>query len=311
MKIKLLIGCVCLLNLFCTAQNNFKNYTLLIPEEKPIPKIEEKLNSTELESYRNEIESYNVMLKKCVSKYWLPDIKVEYVSKEKIQTLVASKAQHILYLVNTKYSFNYADKSSYLLSQKLYNKRNEIVENYSKKQLPYRACRFELRIASNPAQSQPLIMVPMPSVVQAEADLVYAIKSLALQIDYRNKGVTEVQFMKMYIKNAPKLKELTLLLNKEDVDYEIQSNIAQYYSLPFVLCDFKAIEQAILNADNKKAFNMTIPNADGSFSFKVMAASTMEVLGQSGSIAPSEYYPELNNKIKAKQLGEFTHYCNE
>jgi hypothetical protein len=49
---------------------------------------------------------------------------------------------------------------------------------------------------------------------------------------------------------------------------------------------------------------------DGSFIFKVFDASTMEVLGQSASIPPSEYYPELNNKIKGNHLEDFTHYCD-
>jgi hypothetical protein len=36
----------------------------------------------------------------------------------------------------------------------------------------------------------------------------------------------------------------------------------------------------------------------------------MEILGQTATIPPSEYYPELNNKIKVNHLVDFTQYCD-
>lgn len=284
------------------------NYRLLVTIEEPNKKIEEKLEVSELTAYREEIEKYNVFLKTCIEKYWKIDVKVDFINKSKAEQIIKDKTLNTLIINNTKYSFNYADFSSYKLSKKLFQNKEVLVENYNKKHLPYRASLIEIRKADSPANSAPIATVSMPSIIQDEAELTYAIKSLALQIDYKNKGTTEVQLMKMYIKNAPHLKELTLLINHSDLDESLKSETGSHYKLPYQLVNKEDIDKAILNADKTKAVTLMIPNSDGSFSFKVFDASSMEMLGYSSTIPPSEYYPELNNKIKANNLEEFTHY---
>jgi hypothetical protein len=291
-------------------QVNFANSKLVVIIEEPNKKIEEKLNPSELTIYHQEIENYNTNIKKCVEQNWKIGSKPEFVSKLDFAKIIEAKTPNTLVLINTKYNFNYADYSSYKLSNKLYDTKEVIVENYSKKQLPYRATVLELKKADMPLESASVATALMPSIKQEEAALIYAVKSLALQIDYRNKGTTEVQLMKMYIKNAPHLKELTLLLNQNDLDESVKTNLKTYYKLPFLLAKKEAIDQAILSADATKAIALVFPNADGSFVFKVFDASTMEILGQTATIPPSEYYPELNNKIKGNHLEDFTHYCD-
>jgi hypothetical protein len=292
------------------AQVSFENSKLIVLIEEPNKKIEEKLDPNELALYHKEIEQYNEYLKKCIDLYWKLSLKAVFVSKSQLEKIIETKALNTLYLVNSKYSFNYADFSSYKLSNKLHQSKDAVVENYNKKQLPYRANSIEIKRADLPVTSPSVATAVMLSIKQNEAELIYAIKSLALQIDYRNKGTTEVQLMKMYIKNAPHLKDLTLLVNKSELDEAAQNNFANHYKFAYQLADKAAIDYAILNADKTKAIALVFPNTDGSFAFKVFDASTMEILGQTGTIPPSEYYPELNNKIKPNHLEEFTHYCD-
>lgn len=294
----------------CFGQGSFANHKLVVLIEEANKKIEEKLDPNELANYRQEIENYNLQLKKSVEQYWKVGAKAEFVTKEQFNIIIESRSANTLVLMNSKYNFNYVDYSSYKLSNKLYDKKDAIVENYSKKQLPYRATTLELKKADLPLTSAPIATALMPSIKQDEAQLVYAIKSMALQIDYRNKGTTEVQLMKMYIKNAPHLKELTLLINQNELDETTKTEIKTHYKLPFQLVNKEDIDKAILNADATKAIALVFPNADGSFTFKVFDAANMETLGQTATIPPSEYYPELNNKIKANHLEDFTHYCD-
>jgi len=307
---KILAFCFLSNAICCLAQVNFTNSKLIVLIEEPNKKVEEKLDPNDLSAYRAEIEKYNANLKKCFELYWKQAIKPEYVNRIQYDKLIESKASNTLYLTNSKYSFNFIDHSSYKLSNKLYQTKDVVVENYSKKQLPYRACMLEIKRTDLPINSSSVAVATMPSIKQEEAELTYAIKSLILQIEYRNQGKTEVQLMKMFIKNAPHLKELTLLVNQNELDEAAKSEFATHYKLPFLLVNKEEIDKAILNADKTKAVALVFPNADGSFAFKVYDASNMEILGQTGTIPPSEYYPELNNKIKVNHLEDFTHYCN-
>ena len=116
--------------------------------------------------------------------------------------------------------------------------------------------------------------------------------------------------MKMYIKNAPHLKELTLLINQNEIEEQAKEEVKNHYKYAIQIVNNSAIENAILTADKTKAICLVMPNPDGSFAFKVFDAFNMEILGQTATIPPSEYYPELNNKIKANHLEDFTHYCD-
>lgn len=295
---------------YCFSQSNFSDYKLVVLIEVPNKKIEEKLDPNDLSSYHEEIKMYNSMLKKSIENNWRIGSKIEFVNKEQFNKIIDSKSAHTFVLFNTKYNFNYSDYSSYKLSNKLYDSKAAIVENYSKKQLPYRACSMELKKADLSPELPGIATAIMPSIKQDEAQLVYAIKSLALQIEYKNKGTSEVQLMKMYIKNAPHLKDLTLLINQSDIDESIKSEINTHYKFEHQLVPKETIDKAILSGDHSKAVVLVIPVKDGSFAFKVFDASNMELLGQSNTLPPSEYYPELHDKIKANHLEEFTHYCN-
>jgi hypothetical protein len=291
-------------------QTNFATSKLVVLIEEPNKKIEEKLAPDELKIYHQEIELYNANLKKVIEQYWKIGVNTSFVDKVQFKKIVDDKTANTLLLINTKYSFNYADYSAYKLSNKLYNTKDAIVENYNKKQLPYRATILELKKADMPLESASVANAAMPGLKQQEAELIYAVKSLALQLDYRIKGTTEVQLMKMYIKNAPHLKELTLLLNQNDIDETAKADLKNHYKFSCQLVSAAEIEKAILNTDKTKAISMVIPNPDGSFSFKVFDAESMEILGQTATIPPSEYYPELNNKIKVNHLVDFTQYCD-
>lgn len=296
--------------LFGYCQTNYATSKLVVLIEESNKKIEEKLNPEELKNYHLEIENYNKNLKKCVEQFWKIGSSPSFVNKEQFNKIISDKTANTLVLLNSKYSFNYADFGAYKASNKLYNAKDAIVENYNKKQLPYRASMMEVKRAYLPLESPSIATAAMPSLHQDEAELIYAIKILALQIDYRNKGTTEVQLMKMYIKNAPHLKELTLLINQNDLDENAKAEVKSHYKLPVQLVNKEDIERAILLADKSKAIALVFPNADGSFSFKVFDAFNMEILGQTATIPPSEYYPELNDKIKGNHLEDFTHYCD-
>jgi hypothetical protein len=294
----------------CFGQANLATSSLIILIEEPNKKIEEKLNPDELKNYQQEIENYNTSLKKCVEQCWKIEAKPTFVNKIQFNKIIEDKPANTLLLMNSKYNFNYADYAAFKISNKLYNSKDIVVENYSKKQLPYRASILEIKKADMSLESSALASALMPGLKQEVADLTYAIKSMALQIDYRTKGTTEVQLMKMYIKNAPHLKELTLLISQNDLDESAKTDIKNHYKLPVQIVNKEAIENAILTADKSKAICLVMPNPDGSFAFKVFDAFNMELLGQTATIPPSEYYPELNNKIKVNHLEDFTHYCD-
>ena len=289
------------------ASTNFSNYKLVVVVEEANKKLFEKLDPQEQQVYTNEIDAYNSLIKKQIDLFWKMGT-VQYLTKVKVDALIDAKTSATFYLKYTKFSFNYADASAYKTSNKLYTRRNQVEENYIKKQLPYRAASFELKRCDLPETDAAIAFVAMPSIKNNEADFVYAVKSLVLQLTYKNNGTTEVQLMKMYIKNAPHLKELTLLVNPENLERNDPAFMKENYKHNFKITSQDEIDQAILKGDTTKAIALAIPNADGSFSFKVVDAASMEILAQSGSIPPSEYYPELNNKIKANNLQEFIHY---
>ena len=291
------------------AQFNYSASKLMVIIEEPNLKMEEKMNPEELKNYQLEIEQYNLQIKKYVTQLWKIGDRPQFINKSEAKNLVESKALNTLILSNTKFTNNYNDYANYKLTNKLFASKDAIVENYSKKQLPFRASSIILKRADTADDAPAFAVAPMPSIKQSEADIIYAIKSLSLQMDYRSKGTTEVQLMKLYIKNAPHLKDLTLLINSHDIDESVKTEVKVHYKLAFEMVMPEAIEKAILQADKTKAICLTIPNTDGSFSFKVFDAANMEILAQSGTIPPSEYYPELNNKIKGNHLEDFTHYC--
>lgn len=67
--------------------------------------------------------------------------------------------------------------------------------------------------------------------------------------------------MKMYIKNAPHLKELTLLINQNDLDENTKAEVKTHYKLPVQMVNKEEIEKAILMADKSKAIALVFPNA--------------------------------------------------
>ncbi len=292
------------------AQTNLNSYRLLVSAVEADVKMMEKMKPEEADSYKKEIDNYNAMIIKHIEKYWKPERSIQFVSAAELKQIILKKEPRTLYIYNSKYSINYADYHSYKTTQKLYKNRHEVVENYNKKHLPLRASSIELKRTDLPDDKSTVASAALPSIAQEEFEIVYGIKSLLLQIDYKSKGTTEIQLMKMYIKNAPRLKDLTLMIDATELDSETKKDIKSFYKLPFELSNKKAIQESIINADSNKAVLLVLPNADGSFTFKAIDASSMEVLGQSGSIPPSEYYPELNDKIKGNNLEEITHYCN-
>lgn len=291
-------------------QASLANSQLVVLIEETNKKIEEKLTPEELKNYQEEIKLYNENLKIVVEQFWKIGTKPRFVDKLEFNKIIADKTANTLLLSNSKYSFNYVDYSAYKMSNKLYSNRDVVVENYNKKQLPYRATILEIKKAEIPFESNSLATASMPSLKQDFSALIYALKSLCLQIDYRIKGTTEVQLMKMYIKNAPHLKELTLLIDQNNIDETIKDEIKNHYKLPFQIVHKEVIDDAILKGDKSKAICLVFPNSDGSFAFKVYDAASMEILGQTATIPPSEYYPELNNKIKLNHFEDFTHYCD-
>ena len=117
--------------------------------------------------------------------------------------------------------------------------------------------------------------------------------------------------MKLFIKNAPHLKELEWLINGSDLEQNDEAFVKEVYKFQFKIVNEEAIKNAIANEEKTKAVTLTIPNADGSFSFKIIDADTCQILGTSSNIAPSEYYPELFNKMKSNNLMELTHYVEQ
>lgn len=97
------------------------------------------MNPEELKNYHLEIENYNKNLKKCVEQFWKIGSSPSFVNKEQFNKIISDKTANTLVLLNSKYSFNYADFGAYKVSNKLYNAKDAKVENYNKKQLPYRA----------------------------------------------------------------------------------------------------------------------------------------------------------------------------
>jgi hypothetical protein len=288
-----------------------ENTILVVLVEEMNKKMVDKLNPSELESYKLDIENYNTNIVLAVKQYWKHGSKVEYKSKQELDALIAQKKSNTLYLIYSKYTFNYADVSSYKLTNKLYANSMQVVENYNKKHLPMRASKIEVKWADEPVNTAAYATVQMPSVQPKMADFTYAIKNLNLQIAYKSKGTTEVQLMKMYIKNAPHLKELELHLNINDIEKNEESEIKSNYKYALKISPPEKINEIILTGDKTKAVQIKIPNDDGSFTFKIIDAATCDVLGSSSNIAPSEYYPALYDKLKVGNLIELIHYVDQ
>lgn len=292
------------------ANKSDENTILVVVVEEMNKKIVDKLNPTELESYKLDIENYNTNIVLAVKQYWKHGSKVEYKSKQELDAIIAQKKSNTLYLVYSKYAFNYADISSYKLTNKLYANSMQVVENYNKKHLPLRASKIEIKWANEPIAAVAYAIVQMPNVQPKMADFTYAIKNLNLQIEYKSKGTTEVQLMKMYIKNAPHLKELELHLNSNDIEKNDEGEIKTNYKYKLQISTPEKINEIILSGDKTKAVQIKIPNDDGSFTFKIIDAASCDVLGSSSNIAPSEYYPALYDKLKIGNFIELIHYVD-
>lgn len=125
----------------------------------------------------------------------------------------------------------------------------------------------------------------LPNIYPSEGDLVCAMQQIQSYLQYRLEGKKARDMREEIEQNAYKLKEKTLLMDKEEVSKKLtDADIKAAYPYPYKLAGYEEIEKAILSRDPKYAYVQIVPmamNEKTVYAHLVVNAENGEMLGWS------------------------------
>jgi hypothetical protein len=222
-----------------------------------------KKKETEIDEYRAALEKYNLELRDVVEKFWpYKDKGIEYKTYTEVTKLkkAKNKSYAVLYCVSQRPSrFN----GGYLTAEGLewWIIKDDGEDNYSD-------C-FTTMVVNQieDFERTPVYSTPLPDVFPTKADLVFGVTSASNYFDYRirkkmkGEKVNQQDMVDEQVKeNAPKLKDMNLLIRKDLLNKKLHENtIKQYYPFKYTVCSKEDIDNAIMNQQDQTAYILILP----------------------------------------------------
>lgn len=296
-----------------------KTQILLVGLEEENPKTLKTLfkSKDDLQDYKDQIQGNNNALKFAIENYWKYSSSIEYKPLTEATKMAKENPEKYVLLSFFKYTDYERLQTGHGMNGQRAGWSGTGANMKYNPSTHYSHATNHIMIISM-KMSETKLTIFLPSLYVSNADAVYGITQLQYMVRLFEQNPTESLrsvFKKVILKNGPKLKNKTLLLNKEDLDKELtEKAIKLLYPYPFKIVSSEEIDKAILNKTPGLAYVqiVTAPGGKGNiFIHYLTNAEDGEILGIE--------YPKFaiglkgvngvftyNEKIKAKQLEKYT-----
>lgn len=237
-----------------------KKRTLVFALEEISPKLKEKLDENEFPRYKDEVEEYNKAIKEAAA-FWKFNEKIEFMTRAEIGKLSKSKSMNHAYVEFNKFTV-------FTLTAASYRSLSEGEPTI-----------LNVRLTDDNPLGPPVFGVHMANPYPNKADLVYALKAMQLQLNFKLESKKDGEINDMFKENGKKLQNQTLLVNRQNTALDLEE-IKKAYPYPVELVDKNRIDEAILNSDPKFPFVIVIPYSNNGFSYHILDASDCSELGR-------------------------------
>lgn len=248
-----------------------KNSILLVVLEEEDPKTLQKLakkSEDKLNHYKQQIVGRNYALKNAVGNYWTFSDNVEFKSKTEAGELMKSnKGKYVMIHFGKHLDYESVKTGRGYDGRPAGWNTTTMTYNMSTK---YTALANEISTLEI-KDSKSLIKVFLPNIYPSEADLIYGIQQLQYILRYLTASPENkmTNFMKHIRSNTPQLKNLVLLVDKNEVENKLNVDaIKELYPYSFELVDDEVIDKAVIEKNPKYAYVQIVetPNGKGNVS---------------------------------------------
>ena len=244
-----------------------KSRTLIVVEEESNPDLTKKLEGESLQFYTEEINNYNRLIKELFPKYWKYNSSIEFKKRSEVNNLIKSKSKDYAYVEWSKFRINFANKMSLEATRKLKSGGVQLFGS------DYIETSLDIRLTDNNPLGIPVYGVYLPGPFCSLADLVFGLKQIQLQLNYKSEGKRDGEINNMYKENAKEMPKFTLLVNASASNIA-EKDIAKYYKHPIQLVTQDKIEEALINESVDKVVVIFIPRSGGKISPIMVDAAT-------------------------------------
>jgi hypothetical protein len=236
---------------------------LIVIIEEPDPKIIKKFNKKGLEAdakdYIEDIKQYNANMKEMVEKYWKGNNKkILYKTFEAVRKLKSEQ--------NTKYALLYCLPflpSTQTISYYPLESMNQVVhlkEVYENENLTRIITHMIIKKIED-LYKKPIYMVPLVDVLPTKSSIKVGIHEIDTYFNYGIRKIEDKEIKQQkeeVAKNAPRLKDMTLLIRKDFLEEgTTKEALKAVYPYSFKLHSFNEYEKLVLQDDEKYAYLVT------------------------------------------------------
>ncbi len=209
--------------------------------EKVIKKISKSKNG-DLEKYYSDIENYNISLKKGFENSWNFSNEVKFITSEELETYNSeSNTGKYAYF---KIQIEKGDNGFSLIKSK------GLITTYN----------YAIYLTG---EKKPVYSFMYSSSLPNAADFKFISQQIQNYLTVREllkSGEKSKNELKSeFYENAHKIKDKTLLINKEDISDNLIEEIKNIYKYQYKLTSKEEIDEAILNNDKSKAYLKIVP----------------------------------------------------
>jgi len=234
---------------------DLKKRTLIVVVEEPLPDLEAKLDATQVQVYRKEIEDYNTLVKSAMDTYYKVGNPVEYKSVGESLDIINKKDKAYAYLSFTKFRTNYHTKTSFEMTQK-----NRVAKEQTRLSgalsIDFIVSLIEIRFTDQSKDGLPVYGQYLPTPFPGKADMTFAFRQMASVLSEREQGMS-FNDAKKQLKKA---QSQTLLVAENDIDPSgDKTKFISWYKFPLEIAPDDKISDAIINGNPQYTCIITVP----------------------------------------------------
>jgi hypothetical protein len=233
-----------------------KKRKMIVVQEEPNQELAKKLDAETFKFYEEQIRIYNDLTKELFPKYWTFNETIEFKTRTELNALVKSKSKEYSYIEWSKFRVNFSNKMSIDATRKLQTGGVQLFGS------DYIETSFDVRLCDNNPLGIPVYGVYLPGPFSTKSDLIYGLKQLQLQLNYKLEGKKDMEINSMYKANAKEMPGKTLLVNSNNSNIN-DKEIGKHYKHPIQLTTQDKIDEAIISEDGTKVVVVFIPRAGG------------------------------------------------
>ncbi len=235
------------------------------PRESVIKKLTKKKKDSELDNYKAAVDEYNAEMKEVVEKYWpYKENGFEYKTYKQVQALKKAKNTKfaVLYCISQRPS---TFSSGYASAEGLSWTWNIKEDSEDRDYFDYFTTMVVNQIED--FESTPIYSTPLPDIFPTKASLVFGINNTKSYFDYRirkkknGEKINQQEVADNQVKeNAPKLKDMTLLIRKDLLNKELpEASIGTYYGYKFKVATKEEVDNAIMSQQEQTGYIVILP----------------------------------------------------